>query len=411
MKFRKTIIVILTLCLILALPIAASAEERVKIPDSKLKNALRELCGKGLNEEMMPSELAALTGDIDLSDKGITNASGIQHLTGASNIDLSYNSIEKFPSKAVALTGLEGLDLSFNEIYQVPREVAVIPNLTALNLSANKMKMLPKEIGEMPTLMYLDISANRFTDFPTALHDLTLTDFNCDYNFFDLEEGSRNRKDIDAMNVSGELLAFRQLIELPAITYSTLGSKFVVEWRGLDDIPFYDGTTAVVSGYSVLVNGKFKQSTGPAKRSIQVDAVPGESYKFSVSPSYVVDSFEDFDIRSYTTIRDAKLGTSGPSLRANAEPVLYENPYATPAPTPTPTPTPTPEITPEPTPEPTPNMSSEPEPSAVPTASRGLFGTSMLMTIVLLAVILLLIIVITVLLVVVLRNKNIKGKE
>ncbi len=407
---KKAWILILVVCMMLVLPMTAYAENEVSIADAKLKNALRDLCGKGASDPLMPSELAALTGTVDLSSKGITNIRGIEYLTGATAIDLSHNDIdyETFSSKVSNLVKLEELDLSFNEqAYTFPTEVTKIPNLKTLNMAANKFTGLPGAMADMTALKSLNLSANRLEIFPDVLKELSLDYLNLDYNFFNLADGSADRKDIDEMVVTGEYLVYRQLLKLPAVTYATNGSKLKIKWYGLEDIPFYDGTYGTVAGYTILVNGAFVANVSASARSYEYDAVAGTKYRLAVSPSYQIEGYGNFDVRQYTTIEDCYLGSSGPELPNNPEPVLYENAYATPAPTPTPTPTPEPTPTPTPTPEPT----AISEPSASPAAATGLFGASMLLTVVLLAVILLLIIVITVLLVVILRNKNIKGKN
>ncbi len=412
MKIRRAIAVLLAFCVIVAIPLAAFAEEDASIPDAKLKSALRELLQKSDSAELKPSELATLTGEIDLSDRGIKDIRGIEYLTGATDIDLSGNDIETMSSDMDKLVNLQSLNLSRNEKrYSVPKEVADIPNLKSLNLSASKIRLVSDVLSEMTSLESLDLSANRLDEFPSTLLDMKLVNLNIDYNFLDLQEGTRDRIDIDKMSaaVSGEYLAFRQLGRLQNLTYYTSGGKLVVEWDGIDDITFYDGTTASVAGYSVLISGEYITETGASKRSIQIDAVAGTPYQVEVSPTYNLPQFGDFKIRSYTHVV-ATLNSTGPALIENPESVIYSNPYPTPSPTPSPTPTPVPTATPAPEVSVTPDAGN-PSPKPQESSGNGWLGTSAAMTIVLLVVIAVLIAVVAVLLVVILKNKNIRGRN
>ena len=326
-KMRLTA-VLLAICMVLAVPLMAFAEEDASIPDAKLKSALANLLNKSASAELKPSELATLTDKIDLSDLGITNIRGIEYLTGATSIDLSGNDIEILSSKMELLVNLESLDMSRNEKrYDFPREVLEIPNLKNLNLAGSKIRLVTSALSEMTSLESLDLSANRLDAFPSVLLEMQLVNLNLDYNFLDLREEKRDRNNIDAMSglVSGELLAFRQFGRLQNLTYYTEGGKIVVEWDGIDDITFYDGTVASVQGYSVLVSGDYVTETGASKRSVQIDAVAGTEYQVSVSPSYTLPQYGDFKIRSYTH-QVVKLNAAGPALIQNLDPVVYEKP-------------------------------------------------------------------------------------
>ncbi|MEX1308120.1 MAG: leucine-rich repeat domain-containing protein, partial [Eubacteriales bacterium] len=276
MKKMRIVAIFLAICVVFAVPFVVFAEDTASIPDAKLENALRELLEKDDSDTLLPSELATLTGEIDLSHLGITNIRGIEYLTGATSIDLSGNSIETMSSHMDKLVNLESLDLSEDSgRYDFPGAVLDIPNLKSLSLAASKIRILPSRVSEMTALETLDISANRLDEFPTVLLEMQLVNLNIDYNFLDLREGTADRNRIDAMsdNVSGEYLAFRQFGRLQNLTYYTSGGKIVVEWDGIDDITFYDGTVASVKGYTVLVSGVFVENTGASKRSIQIDAV------------------------------------------------------------------------------------------------------------------------------------------
>jgi|GEM_PF-1021870 len=405
---KKIVMVTLVLCLMLAIPVAVYAEGEAYIPDNNMEAALKYLCSVEDADDLYPADLAALTGTVDLSNLEITNITGIEYLTGATVIDLSHNDIETFSRDFNLLTNLEELNLSFNEqAYTFPTVITKIPNLVTLKMAANKFTRLSDALTDMTTLKNLDISGNRLENVPDVLTKMTFENLNMDYNFFDLADGRSDRQVIDAITVTGEYLVSRQLNKLPAITYVTNGGNIKVKWYGLDDIPFYDGTYGRVSGYTILVNGSFMKNVNADTRSYEFPADAGVAYNISVSPSYAIDGYGDFDIRQYTVLSGCMLGSSGADLPETADPTVYDNLFPTPEPTPTPTPTP--EATP--TPEPTPEPMVETQPSASPEPQVAGFWTNMMFSLILLIIIVLLIVVIAILLIVILKNKNIRGKD
>ena len=236
MKKMHIIAIVLAICVVMAVPLMGFAEDEVSIPDAKLESAFRDLLEINDSDALLASELASLTGEIDLSDKGITNIRGIEYLTGATSINLSGNDIETMSSDMDRLVNLESLDLSLNQKrYDFPKEVLDIPNLKSLNLAASKIRLLPSSVAKMTGLESLNLSANRFDEFPTVLLEMQLVNLNLDYNFLDLRAGKSDRNRIDEMSthVSGEYLAFRQFGHLQNLTYYTAGGKIVVEWDGI----------------------------------------------------------------------------------------------------------------------------------------------------------------------------------
>ena len=447
---KRIIVIVMVLSILLALPVMGNAATGADIPDEKLEAALKQICGKGPNEIVTAYELRSLTGTVDLSNKGITDISGIHYLTGATAINLSRNDVETFSTKMDRLVNLKELNLSFNDQgYSFPSEITNIPNLETLNLSANKMQRIPNTIKKLKGLKNLDLSANRFQDFPEVLKDITFENLNMDYNFFDLSEGSDDLKDIDAARVTGNYLVYRQLNKLSDISYSTKGRIMTVKWIGLEDIPFYDGTFGEVVGYTILVNGKFRGNVEANVRSFSFAAKPWTYYTLSVSPRFSIRGYDDFYNHQYTVRENCMLGYTGPVLSENPEGILYENAYAaskssatlkyegTPTPTPEPTattasepvaeatataaPEPTATVTPtqEPTPTPTPTPTVEPTVKATPVTSVSVspepedegVEANTVFTLILLIIILLLILVIAGLLAVILRNKNLQGEK
>jgi hypothetical protein len=185
--------------------------------------------------------------------------------------------------------------------------------------------MLPNRIQEMASLRNLDISGNRFSELNNRMIYLHLNTFNCNYNFIDLSDGTISRNILENMEVSGQVDAYKQLIALPKITYVTDNGNLVVKWSKAYDVPFYDGTTAEVAGYSILLDGVFQETVGPDETEYALGYLDAGDYDISVSPDYQMEGFEDFALRCYTTM-NATYGKDGPSISENPEPIVLEKP-------------------------------------------------------------------------------------
>ena len=312
---QKGLILFFILCLILTLPVIGLAEdeEPAKIPDVALKDELRGMLNKGVFEDVYPSELAEFSGAIDFSGLGISDLRGLEYFVNVTSFNFSDNEITTLPSKIAQMDNLEELNLSLNNMFVLPSNIADAPNLKVLNLSGNKLSALPVRIQEMANLEELDISGNRFELLSHRLVYLHLKSFNCNYNFLDFSEGTDNKRDIDAMEVSKNKLYKDQLVKLPAISYITDNGDFKVKWRAADDLEFKDGTTAEITGYTILMDEEFIKTVEPEETEYSFGWMEGGTYLLSVSPDYSVDGYQDFPIRSYTSI-SAVYGQDGPYL-------------------------------------------------------------------------------------------------
>jgi hypothetical protein len=422
MKLKRSLIVI-ALCLMLMLPAFAFAaddddEVDVKIADVKLKNAIRELCGVKPGDDLYVSHVDDLTGAIDLSDNEIKDASGIKYLVNATRIDLSHNEIIEIGSNLSALTKLTELDLSYNNIYNTKEiSIASIPNLKILNISANKMTFLPSVFASLEQLESLDFSANRMVSatsdsakgFPIELLDFKdLKNLNCNYNFYDLSDGSKDREIMDKLSKTCDIKGSKQLVSLSGVTYSTDGGNLVVEWQELDDVTFYDGTSAEIVGFAVLVDGNYIKSANRDDEYAVVKGLDGsKKHTVSVSPNFEVAGYDDFEIRSYTKIENVSIGGKGPDLDENETPEKHKDYFTAPVAS----------ASPEASVAKKAEETAEPEATAVtaPVEVEELEDNdknfSLTMPIVLLGVIVLLILVIAFLLISLLKNKNLVGKK
>ena len=327
MKRNGLILFIIILLLVLTLPMTvfADTEEPAKIADVAFKDVLRGMLNKGVYDDIYPSELAEFTGEMDFSDLGITDLRGFEYFVNVESFNFSNNAITTLPSNLATMENLKSLDLSFNDMYALPPEIADAPNLETLILKGNKLKILPTRIQEMANLKNLDISGNRFEELQRRLIYLHLDTFNCNFNFIDLTEGTISRKNLDNMEIAVQKDAYKQLVKLPKITYVTEEGNFIVQWRKAYDVPFYDGTSAEVVGYTVLIDGVFQETVDADVTELELGYLGSGTYEISVSPDYTVDGFGEFPIRFYTTM-NGTFGKDGPYIPENPEPVVFENP-------------------------------------------------------------------------------------
>jgi len=299
---------------LLALPLGGTAYAgEVNIPDSNFADALRSLTGQSA---ITDTALASLKGTVDLSNRGISDLTGIQYLTGADGIDISGNSFESIPS----------------------------------------------EIAKLTALKKLDISANRLSSLPASIGQLNLDEFRCEYCFLDVSEGSQALGTIAATGAT--ITAYQnQLVPVTNLfVYCPADGVLQLSWDPVKDISFGSGVTATVVRYSIRTMRpfEFKGSVSAPNTTYHEEGLDAsKQYTYEVSADYSIKGTKYAS--NYTKLY---VGTS-----------FY--PKAMPSPTPTPTPTPEPTSTPQPTsvpaatPAPTPVPTGTPVPTQSPVPVNG----------------------------------------
>ncbi len=145
----------------------------VKIPDAKLKAALISATKLAAGKQLRMSDLAKLAGGLDLSNKGIANADGLQYCVNVTAINLTNNKLTGLPSKFKDLTKLETLSLADNRIAKFPEVLGSLPALTTLSLRGNQLDKLPATLNvQLSQVKYLDVSDNKLSTIPTVIGKL-----------------------------------------------------------------------------------------------------------------------------------------------------------------------------------------------------------------------------------------------
>jgi len=118
--------------------------KNVLFPDFNLETAIRDALNRPNGQEITIDELASLTVLL-ASNKGITDATGIEYCVNLTELDLSNNQIIDITPLST-LTNLEVLNLNMNEIINISA-ISNLINLRWLNIQNN-------DIGDIWPLAY-----------------------------------------------------------------------------------------------------------------------------------------------------------------------------------------------------------------------------------------------------------------
>ena len=150
----------------------AVAREDVIIPDANLRAAVGAALGMVSVARIDPVEMVTLT-DLDASEVGISNLTGLELATNLTGLNLEGNRISDISALA-GLTNLTSLSLSNNRISDISA-LAGLTNLTSLSLSNNRISDISALAG-LTNLTSLSLSNNMLSDISTLLGLTSLTE-------------------------------------------------------------------------------------------------------------------------------------------------------------------------------------------------------------------------------------------
>lgn len=151
----------------------APQDAAVTISDTNLKSALRAALGITGSTPLYKSDLAKLTGGLDLSGKKIKKVEGLQYCENITALNLSNNSISDLPSGFNKLLNLQSLNLDDNSFTKMPDSLFTIPKLASLSMRGNKITKVPDKINSLLLLTTLDLSGNDIDTVSANIQKLT----------------------------------------------------------------------------------------------------------------------------------------------------------------------------------------------------------------------------------------------
>jgi hypothetical protein len=336
----------------------------VDIPDANLRAALHDKTSIPDSDPIHSSDLAALTGTLDLSSKHIVNLDGLQYCTGISRVKLRDNDIETLPDKFYTMHNLWEIDLASNKLTELSSAISGITNLQTLDVSGNKLQALPDELCTMPNfsqlrasgndlynlpshigdgkiseltvydnrigslpaslgssthLNTLDIRFNRLTKLPSALDDHSWFEINVEWNFIDMASGSSQRAFMDGLPADSKVY-LHQLKPVSGIAAEASSDTITLTWQpgqnGEDGASKWTVKSYVVyklEGGSLVKLGDLDASTLQYKHT---GLTPSTQYTYRIGVDYqVVVPGHSVTLRGYT---EAKISTLAPSAATAA---------------------------------------------------------------------------------------------
>ncbi|XZM35536.1 immunoglobulin-like domain-containing protein (plasmid) [Clostridium perfringens] len=171
----------------------------VNIPDTNLKSELNKKLGSDRQpyQAIYLSELNNLN-DLDLSNKNISDLTGLEHCSNLITLNLQNNNIKDI-NQLKNLTKLKNLRLFNNPI----RDISVLANLTNLNfINISKTQISDvNSLRNLTNLTYLDLRSNKINDI-SALQGLNnLKTLNLENQKIQGEEVKSNGKIAEVDNI------------------------------------------------------------------------------------------------------------------------------------------------------------------------------------------------------------------
>lgn len=139
----------------------------IPFEDPTFEALIREVLDKP-EGAITAEEMSSIT-ELNGSQRGITNISGIEYCINLTDLSLEYNDITDF-TQLSGLTNLRGLNLQSSHLNDIAL-LSGLTNLTGLNLTDNQFSDLTPLSG-LTSLTNLAMSMNQITDF-TPLSGLT----------------------------------------------------------------------------------------------------------------------------------------------------------------------------------------------------------------------------------------------
>ena len=161
------------------LKITCSVEE-AKTPSKELISSLESLEHFALVNADVCNWLAIPTGcftnmrSLRIATTYISGILNLEALTNLHTLELPCNSFHEMPGgRTLLLPSLTSLDLSLNSLKKFPMDILALTALRRLLLRETSISIIPEELGVLAELRFLDLRENSITKTPLGLGLLT----------------------------------------------------------------------------------------------------------------------------------------------------------------------------------------------------------------------------------------------
>ncbi|XCN75224.1 MAG: COR domain-containing protein [Candidatus Electrothrix aestuarii] len=234
--------------------------------------------------------------------------------TGATELDLSYQSLTELPPELFELNNLTELDLNDNQLSSLPPELGQLSNLTLLDLRYNQLSSLPSSIAQLSDLTWLDLGLNELSSPPPELFQLkNLTTLGLsDNQLIKLPPELFQLNKLEKLNLSGNQLTSLppQIVQLPKL-------------KGL----WFRGNPLVSPPIEIAIQGikaireYFAEVEGETREVAEVKVIlvgEGASGKTSLTRCLHGEQFNPHEATTHgIRIKRWKLSNIGQSVRGN----------------------------------------------------------------------------------------------
>ena len=166
-------------------PIFTTLDFIVHIPDANLNAALHTAAGVPPANYIVSADLKALTGGLNLADKGISNLEGIQFCSNITALNLDRNNISSLLPNMSGLSKLTLLSMEDNNLTSVQAAIGTMPKLSHIKMSGNPITSVDGVMMYMMNIKKLELSNCALTSFPSAVLHPDITYLNLSYNSID----------------------------------------------------------------------------------------------------------------------------------------------------------------------------------------------------------------------------------
>ncbi|CAL8237416.1 unnamed protein product [Boreogadus saida] len=148
----------------------------------------------------------------------------ISKLQFLETLDISWNKLQKLPSRLFYCTKLKHLDVSHNQITMLPSEVNILQGLQYFSAAFNSLEVLPEELFSCKKLKTLVLGNNRLINLSPRISNLTML-VRLELKGNRIDSLPDEIGDCPSLSLSGLVIEANLVDLLPASVQTKLGSR------------------------------------------------------------------------------------------------------------------------------------------------------------------------------------------